>query len=98
GVGRHVGSRRLGGFGGGIGHILGRHLGVFHAHALHFVGIGGLAILARVLLAGVLRAFPRLALGIVAAILAHLERVEQIVHNLAELPLIPHQASKPIEV
>ena len=39
GVVGHVGGRRFGRFGGGVGHVLGRHLRVFHAHALHLVGI-----------------------------------------------------------
>src|SRR6185312_12617666 len=97
GVVGHVGGRRLGRFGGGVGHILGRHLRVFHAHALHLVGIGGLAVLAGVLLAAVLLTLV-FVLGVVTAVLAHLERVEQIMHDVAELPLILDKVFKPIEI
>ena len=56
GVVGHVGGRRVGGLGRGVGHVLGGHLRVLHAHALHLVGVGGLAVLAGILLAAVLLA------------------------------------------
>ena len=89
---------RLHRFGGGIGHVLGGHLSVLHAHSLHLIGIGGFAVLAGFLLAAILLALVFLLLGIVAAILAHFERVEQVVHDVAELALVLDQIFQPVEV
>src|SRR5262249_34399298 len=72
-VGR-IGSGRLGCFGCGIGHVLGGHVRVLHAHPLHLVGIGGFALFTRLLLAAIFLALVFFLLGIVTAILAHLER------------------------
>ena len=52
--------------------------------ALHVVAVGGIAVLAGLLLAAVLLAFVFFLVGFAAAVLAHVERVEQIVHGIAE--------------
>ena len=93
----HVGGRRVDGLAGGIGHVLGRHLRVLHARALHLVAIGGFAVLAGFLLAAILLALVVFLLGIAAAVLAHFERVEQIVHGVAELALVLQQAFELVE-
>ena len=71
---------------------------VLRAHALHVVAIGGLALLAGLLLAAILLAFLVLVLGIAAAVLAHFERVEQIVHGVAELALVLDHALELVEI
>ena len=58
----------------------------------------GFAVLAGFLLAAILLALLVFLLGIAAAVLAHLERVEQIVDDVAELPLVLDQAFEPIEI
>ena len=98
GVVGHVGGRRIGSFGGAIGHVLGGHLRVLRAHALHVVAVGGVAVLAGILLAALVLAFVVFLLGIAAAVVAHFERVEQIVHRVAELALVLEHAFQPVEI
>ena len=90
GVVAHIGGGRIERFGGAVGHVVGGCLGLLQAHALHLVGIGGVAFLARFVLAAILLAFlgVLVVVGIAAAVLAHVERVEQIVDRIAEPALV----------
>ena len=98
GVIGHVGGRRVDGFGRSIRHILGGHLRVLHAHALHVVGIGGVAVFAGLLLATILLAFVFFVLGVVAAVLAHFEGVQQVMDDIAELSLVLDQVFQSVEI
>src|SRR5262249_27361083 len=69
GIVGHVCSRRFRRFGGGVRHVLGGQLRVLHAHSLHLVRVGGLALLPGLLLAAVFLAFVFVLFRIVAAIL-----------------------------
>ncbi len=72
--------------------------GVLRAHALHFVAVGGVAVLAGILLAAILLAFFVLILGIAAAVVAHFERVEQVVDRIAKLALVLEHVFQPVEI
>jgi len=99
GVVGEIGGRRVDGVGGSIGHFLGRSLGVFQAHALAVVGIGGLAVATGFVVAiFVLALLAFVFLGLTGAILAHIERVEQIVHHVAEPALVGEHALEPVEI
>src|SRR5947209_602718 len=77
GIIRHFGGQRLGGFGAGVGHVLAGDLGLVGA------GVGVIGLLALTLLAGLLLLLVLLALGAFlvvgfgAAVLTHVQRVEQ---------------------
>ena len=73
-------------------------MSVFHAHALHFVGIRGFAFLAGFLLAAVFLAFLLFVIEVVAAVFAHFESVEQIVNDIAKLALVFDQIFQPVEI
>src|SRR4030095_11599279 len=92
-----ISARSLDRVGGSVGHILRGHLRVFHAHPLHFIGVRGVAVLAGLLLAAIILAFV-FFLGVVAAVLAHFESVQQVVDDVAVLALILNQALEPIEI
>ena len=95
----HVGGRRIDRLGGAVGQFVGRGLGLFEAHALAVGGIGGLAVLAGFVLAVLLVAvFAFLLVGIAAAILAHVEIIEQVVHDVAEAALVVEHALEPVEI
>ena len=97
GIVGHIGGRSvhrllrgLGGVGGG--------LRILHGHLLHVLGVGGLALFAGLVLAAVLIAFLALLLFVGgAAVLAHVEGFQQIVHRIAELALVVEQALQPVE-
>ena len=81
-----------------FGHVLARGVGLVDAR-LRVLGIGALAVLAGLLLAAVLLAL--LALLLVrfgAAVLAHVEGVEQIVDGVAEARLVFDQPFEPVEI
>ena len=66
---------------------------------LHVLGLGALAVLAVLVLAAVLLALLAfLLVGLGAAVLAHVERVEQIVDDVAEARLVLDQPLEPIEI
>ena len=94
----HVGGRGVDGFGGAVRHVLGGDLRVLHARALLLVAVGGVAVLAGLLLALILLAFVLLVLGVAAAVLAHFQRVEQVVDGVAELALVLDHAFEPVEI
>ena len=60
--------------------------------------VGGLAVLAGLLLAAILLALLVFVLGIAAAVVAHFERIEQVVHRVAELALVLDHAFQPVEI
>ena len=60
--------------------------------------IGGVAVLAGILLAAILLALLVFVLGIAAAVVAHFERVEQVVHRVAELALVLEHVFQPVEI
>ena len=98
GVVSHLGRERLGCLGRGVGHVLARDIG-FVDPRLRVIGVGALSVLAGLLLAAVLLAllaFLLVRLG--AAVLAHVERVEEIVDGIAEARLILDQPLEPIEI
>src|SRR6185437_4081900 len=94
---RHLGGRGVGGFRGGIGHVLGGGLRVLHARALHLLGFGGFALLTLILLALLVLAVL-LVFGVGGTVLAHFERIEQVAHGVAELALIFDQRVEPVEI
>src|SRR6185312_11595110 len=85
---RHVGGRRFRGFGGVLRQVFGRGLALLHAGLLHVVGVGRLALLPLFLLAALLLAFVLLLLGLGSAVLAHVERIEQVAHGVGEQTLV----------
>ena len=81
-----------------FGHVLARGIG-FVDPRLRVLGVGALAVLAGLLLAAVLLAllaFLLVRLG--AAVLAHVERIEQIVDGVAEARLVLDQPLQPVEI
>ena len=60
--------------------------------------VGGLALLAGFLLAAFLLALLVFVLRLAAAVLAHFERVEQVVHGVAELALVLQHAFQLVEI
>ena len=77
---------------------IGGRLGLLDAHPLHVLGVGGLALLAGLVLAAVLIALLALFLLVGGgAVLAHVERFEQIVDGVAELALVLDQPLEPVE-
>src|SRR5581483_118103 len=95
----HVGSRGVGRFRSAVGHLFGRGFRLLDAHALHLFGIAGFALFSGLLLAPLLFAVVFLVVvGIARAVLAHLQRFEQIVHGVAELPLILEHILEPVEI
>ena len=97
GIVRHVGGGRVHGLLRALARVLGRDLGVLHGHALGVVGLGRLAVLPGFVLAAILAAVLVLVLGIAAAFVAHVERVEQVVDGIAEAPLVFEQPFEAIE-
>src|SRR5262249_52871387 len=99
GVVGHVGSRRVDGFGGAFRQVLGRGLGLFQAHAFAVSGLRRFAIGAGFIAAALLVALVAfLLVGVGIAILAHLERFEQVVDDVAEPALIGEHAFEAIEI
>src|SRR5690349_7065754 len=98
GIVRHLGRERLGRFGGGVGHLLARDLGLVDTR-LGILGLLAFAILAGLALALVLLALGALLLvGFRRAVLAHVEIVEEIVHHVAEARLVLDQLFQPVEI
>ena len=98
GVVGHFGRRRIHRFRGAVGQFVGRSLGL-GGHLFAFGRIGSLAVLAGlVLLVAVLALFAFVFVGLVRTILAHIEAVEQIMHDVAEAALIGEHALEPIEI
>ena len=98
GIVRHLGRERLGRLGGGVGHVLARHIG-FIDPRLRVIRVGALSVVAGLLLAAVLLsllAFLLVRLG--AAVLAHVERIEKIVDGIAEARLVLDQPLQPVEI
>src|SRR5208337_167790 len=84
GVISRLGGDRLRGFGAGVGHILPRNV-CFVDPRLRILGVGALAVFAGLLLAAVLLTLLAfLLVGLRAAVLAHIEGIEQIVNGVAE--------------
>src|SRR5271166_1472529 len=74
------GGERLGGFGARFGHVLSGNIG-FVDSRLGIVGVGALAIFAGLLLASILLTLLAfLLVGLAAAILAHVEGIEQVMN------------------
>ena len=71
---------------------------VFRGGLLHFVGIGGVAVLAGFLLLLFFFALVVFLFGIAGAVLAHFQRFEQLMHDVAELALILDQTFQAIEI
>ena len=67
-------------------------------HALGVGGIGGLAVAAGFVVAVLFLAVFALLLGFARAILAHVQAVEQVMHHVAEAPLIVEHALEAIEI
>src|SRR5581483_9440635 len=86
-------------FGGFLGQFLARGLSFLGAHALGFIGLLILTILPRLFLATalLLLVFFLFAFGL-AAILAHVEAVEDIVHGVAKAALIVDKFLQTIEI
>ena len=98
GVVGHVGGRRIDRLRRAVGQFVGRGLGL-HAHAFAVGGIGSLAVLALLVLAVFfLAVFAFLLVGLARSILAHVEAIEQVVHHVAEPPLVVEHALKAIEI
>ena len=98
GVIRHLGGRSIDRFGRAIGQFVG---GGFRLgrHLFTFGGIGGLAILpGLILLIAVFALFAVLFVGFARTVLAHIQAVQQIVHDIAEAALIVEDAFEPIEI
>src|SRR4029077_4961929 len=92
--------------GGGRVHCLARAVGQFfrrdfhllHAHAVGILRFLGVAVLALILLAVALAGLVLVFLGIARALVAHFERVEQIMDDVAEAALLLHQLLHPVGV
>src|SRR5262245_783451 len=98
GIVGHLGRERLGRFGSGVGHLLARDLGLVDAR-LGVLGLLALALLARLVLALVLLALGAfLLVSFRRAVLAHVEVIEQVVHDVAETGLVVDQLLEPVEV
>ena len=81
-----------------FGHVLARGVGLVHA-GLHVLGLGALPVLAAFLLAALLLALLAfLLVGFGRAVLAHVEAVEQVVHDVAETRLVVDQPLQPVEI
>ena len=95
----HVRGLRIDRFGTRVLRILSRAFGLLGLHALHVGGVGRLSVLAGIVLTAVVLAlFGILVLvRLLAALLAHVERVQQIVHGVAETSLVLHQPLEPVE-
>src|ERR1700730_2465677 len=89
--------QRLRSFGAGIGHILARHVR-FVDLSLRVLCVRTLATFARLLLAAVLAFLAFLLIGFGVAVLAHIERIEQIVDGSAKTGLILDQPLEAIEI
>src|SRR5262245_13738244 len=79
GIVRHVRCRRVGRLGGAVGKILGRDVRLLEAHTLTVLGLGRFAVLALLVLPPALAVFVALLLVFVAAVAAHIERIQKIV-------------------
>src|SRR5262249_47559646 len=98
GVVRHLGGERVGSLGRGVGHVLAGDIGLT-APLLRVLGIPTLPVLAGLFLAAILLALLAfLLVGLGAAILAHIERVEEIMDGVAEACLVFDQPFEPIEI
>src|SRR5262249_48094230 len=99
GVFRHVGRIGITRVGGAVGPLVGGHLGLFERDSLGIVGLLGFAFAGCIVLATVLiPAVILVILGVAAAVVAHVERVEQIMHRIGEAALVIDQFFKPIEI
>ena len=99
GVVGHFGRGRVERLGGGVLRLVARAFGFFQTHALHFVGIGALALFAGILLPALLVAVLAffVVLGIGVAVLAHVERIQKIMDGVAEARLVLDQTLEPVE-
>src|SRR5215472_14800329 len=98
GIVGHLGGWRIDRFGRAIGQFVG---GSFRLgrYLFAFRGIGGLALLpGLILLIAVLALFAFLFVGFARTILAHVQAIQQIVHDVAEAALIVEHAFEPIEI
>src|SRR5262249_37907118 len=87
----HFGRRRVHRLGRVLGHLVGRGVGLFQAHALQLVGVRRFAVLAVLVLAAlVVLALVALLLVVVArTVVAHVGGAEQVGHGVAEPALVP---------
>jgi hypothetical protein len=98
GIVSHLGGRRVDRLRGAIGQFVGRCFG-FGRQLFAFGRIRGLAVLSGlILLIAVLALFAFLFVGFGRPILAHIQAVEQIVHDIAKAALIVKYAFEPIEI
>src|SRR6516165_8010120 len=94
----HLGGRRIDRFGSAIGQFVG---GSFRLgrHLFAFRGIRGLALPpGLILLIAVFALFAFLFVGFARTILAHVQAIQKIVHNIAEAALIVEHTFEPIEI
>ena len=78
--------------------MFGRRFGLA-AHALAFSGVRCVAVLALLVLAGILLAVLALFLvGFARSVLAHVEAIEQVMDDVAEAALIVEHAFEPVEI
>ena len=99
GVVRHVGRVGVERIGGALGQFIGRHLGLLEGHALGVFGFLGLAVARQLVVAALAVAVALVLLvRIAAAVVAHVERVEQVVHGVAEAPLVLDELLEPVEI
>ena len=99
GIVRHVGGRRIHRLARAVGQFLGGDFHLLHAHALRVVGLLAVAVLALVLLLVVLAGIVLIVVFRVArALVAHFERVEQVMDHVAEAALVLDQLLQPVEL
>ena len=95
---RHLGSRRVDRLGRTVRHFVGGGLGL-RAHFVALGGVGRVAILTLLVLAILLVAlFTLVLVGLAGAVLAHVEAIEEVVHDVAEPALVVDHALKTIEI
>src|SRR5262249_9141787 len=99
GVFGHVGGIGVARLRGALGQLVGGHLGLLERHPFGVFGFLGLAFAGCVVLATVLiAALFVLVLPLAAAIVAHVERVEQIVDAVGGAPLVGDEFLQAVEV
>jgi hypothetical protein len=99
GIFGHVGGVGIARFRGALGQLVGRHLGLFEGHPFGVLGFLGVAFACRIVLAAVLvAALLVLVLRIAAAVVAHVERVEEIMNAVGKTPLVLDELFQAIEI